>query len=131
MPQSAQPIWGEFAGGIVKAGRFAPAGSGSPTYPTTVHPGWSVQRDGAGVFRITFTDRRYPVLVSFVACLQEATVGDQTMLLTTYVAPTATADGYVTLTVWDISGAAAADVAANANNQIHFIAVFSENEKLV
>lgn len=129
MPETLFPIRGEVQGGVIKAGRFAPAGTGAITYPTTVHPGYNVARVGVGLFDITFTDRRYPHVNSFVCGLQANAVAASSVQMVSYTAPTATANAVVRVRL-EVAGAEA-DLAANANNQVHFIAEVAEAEKLI
>lgn len=129
MPETLYNIRGEKPGGVIKSGRFAPAGTGAPTYPTTVHPGWSVARAGVGLFDITFTEKRYPFVHSFICGLQANAVAASSVQMVSYTAPTATANAVVRVRL-EVAGAEA-DLAANANNQIHFIAEVSEHDEVV
>ncbi len=117
-------------GQVTGGGRFAPAGTGAPTYPDTDHPGWSVARTGVGAYRVTF-DRRYAHVICVLISTQMAAGNDSSYQLVSITQPTATALGFFDVRHWDFSAAAVAEVAADAANQCHFIAVLSENEKLV
>lgn len=100
-------------------GRFFPDTANAPTVDANSKVGWSVARTAAGSFTITFEDK-YDTLVSFVATLQLASGDDKAVQIGTYTAASRT----IVVRVWDTSGAGNADVAANANNSISFIAVF-------
>lgn len=99
---------------VLIAGSFAPAGTGAPT--AAKGSGFSVARSGVGVFTITL-DKIYPDMLSAVCSLQLATAADQYVLGGTYTA----ASGTFVINVWDVSGAALADISANANNRVNFI----------
>lgn len=100
-------------------GSFAPNGSSAVSASSRLGKGWSVARTSAGLFTITFSDT-WNDLVSFTASLQLASADDKYLIPGAYTAASKT----ITITVWDISGAAATDVSANANNRIHFTAWF-------
>ncbi len=124
-----QGVWAN--GQVTGGGRFAPAGTGAPTYPDVAHPGWSVARTGVGAYRVTL-DRRYAHVIAVVIGAPHHVAGnDSEYQLVSITQPTATALGYFDVRHWDFSAAAVAEVAADANNQCHFIAILSENEKLV
>ena len=110
------------SGVVIVAGSFAPNGSSAISASSRLGRGFSVARTSAGLFTITFSDK-YNQLLSFVSSLQEATAGDQVLVNGVYTAASKT----ITITNWDISDAAAADIAANANNRIHFVAVFQDS----
>jgi hypothetical protein len=101
----------------IVAGSFAPAAAAAPT--TVRGKGFSVARGGTGNFVLTF-DQLYKNLISATATLQLATAADQFCVVESYVAASKTLD----INVWDVSDAAVADVAANANNRVNFICVF-------
>jgi hypothetical protein len=95
------------------AGSFAPAGAGAPTDQNG--SGFSVTRTGAGTFQVKLTDT-WPKLNSGKASLQlhtadklAAQLGDVDLVAKTAV-----------IRVVDSSTGVATDVAANANNRIHF-----------
>lgn len=104
---------------VLIPGSFAPNGSGAVSATSRKGLGWSVARTSAGLFTVTFTDK-YAELIAFNPTLQLATPGDQTVHAGVYVAASKT----ITINVWDASDAAAADIAADANNRINFLAVF-------
>ena len=114
---------------VVVQGSFAPNGGSAVSAASNRGVGWSVARTSTGLFTITFNGGyKYNQLDSFTCTLQQATGGDQFLQAGTYTAPTATADGTMTVRVWDVSGAAVADVAADDNNRIHFVAVFRKSD---
>ena len=100
-------------------GSFAPNGSLGGVRVLEAGQGWSVARTSAGLFTITFANV-WAEMVSFTCSLQLATADDKFLIPGVYTAASKT----ITITVWDISGAAATDVSANANNRIHFCAWF-------
>lgn len=106
----------------VIAGSFAPNGSSAIAATSRKGPGWSVARTSAGLFTITFTDA-YIDMVSATASLQLATAADRIVQIGTYDSSART----LQIRVWDISDAAVADVAADANNRINFCVVFRDS----
>lgn len=94
-------------------GSFAPDTANPPT--TVRGKGFTVARSGAGTFVVTL-DQVYPELVSGVATLQLNAADDKYAQL----GAVDLANRTVVIRVWDASGAAATDVAANANNRINF-----------
>jgi predicted flavoprotein YhiN len=101
-------------------GSFAPNGSSAVASASIKGNGFSVARTSAGLFTITFDDK-FTDLMSFTHGLQLATADDKYTIAGVFTAASKT----ITITVWDISGAAATDVSANANNRIHFSATFN------
>src|SRR5687768_3277138 len=97
------------------AGSFAPNGSSAVSADSREGRGFTVARTSAGLFTITLADK-YAVFVSGRVSLQLATAADQFVQLGTVDMSAKT----VQIRVWDVSGAAVADVAADANNRIHF-----------
>lgn len=102
------------------AGSFAPAGTGAPTTARGV--GYTVARTNVGEFTLTFVNA-YPELVSREAHLSLATPDDKVAMCGVYTAASKT----LVINIWDISGAALADVAADANNLVNFRVVFKES----
>lgn len=95
------------------AGSFAPAGAGAPT--AQLGTGFSVTRTAAGTFQVALTDS-WPKLNSARVTLQlnaadklAAQVGAVDLVAKTAV-----------IRVVDSSTGVATDVAANANNRVHF-----------
>ncbi len=103
---------------IPLVGSFAPNGSSAVAATSRKGLGFTVARTSAGLFTITFTDTQAD-LVAFECQLQLATAGDQYLQMGTLVNTTTPV---VQIRVMDISGGAVADIAADANNRIHFTA---------
>lgn len=104
---------------VLVHGSFAPNGSSAVSSASNKGKGWSVARTSAGLFTITF-ENPYADLVSFTQTLQLASGDDKVLQAGAYSASNKT----ITIRVWDISGAAVADISANADNRIHFVAAF-------
>lgn len=101
-------------------GSFAPAGTGAPT--ALVGKGITLARTGVGVFRLTL-DKVYPTLLAAHLTLQLSTGDDKIMQMGDVDLTAKTID----LRIWDISGAAVVDVAADANNRVNFILAFQNS----
>ncbi len=99
-------------------GSFAPNGSSAIVASSRKGLGWSVAYTSTGLYTITFSDT-FASLVSFTCDLQLAAAADSFLQMGTLVN---TSTPVVQIRNWDISGAAVADIAANANNRIHFVA---------
>lgn len=121
--KARRDVTSEAKGVALVAGRFRPNGSSAVDTTLSKGVGFTPARTGTGVFRITFTEK-YQALLNFQAQLWLNAASDQKIDVGAYVAPTSTASGYIDITVWDISGAAAADISSNANNWISFVAHF-------
>jgi hypothetical protein len=95
--------------------------------------GFSIARQGVGVFRITFTVP-FANVVSFVAGLSTDDTVDHYIRVASPVLPTSSANGYIDIThlsAADISAArwAAADITASGVlRKIHFQAVLAESD---
>lgn len=111
-------------GYVVVPGSFAPNAGSAIVATSNKGKGWTVARTSAGLFTITF-DAKYVDLIYFDAGLQLAVGDDKYCQPGTYTAASKT----MTVRVWDISGAAETDVAANANNRINFLAVFDNSSR--
>jgi hypothetical protein len=102
-------------GEVILCGSFAPNGA-SPVDSASVQGiGFSVARTSAGLFTITLQDS-YVSLLSAQVSLQLATGDDKVLQLGAIDVVSAKT---VEVRVWDISAAAVADIAADANNRIH------------
>ena len=110
---------------VAVSGSFAPNGSSAVAASSRKGPGWSVARTSEGLFTVTFTDK-WDDLVAAEASLQLAAADDKHVQVGTWVA----ASKALQIRVMDISGAAVADVAANANNRINFTAWLSNTDSL-
>lgn len=103
---------------VVIAGSFAPNGSSAVNSALNRGRGFTVARGGTGTFTITLSDT-WAQCDAAVATLQLATADDKYALVGSIDLSAKT----VVINVWDISGAALADVAANTNNRINFVLV--------
>ena len=106
---------------VIVAGSFAPNGSSAVSASSRKGRGWSVARTSAGLFTVTFGEK-YNNLISAVATLQLVTASLDSWFaqVGAYVAASKT----LQIRVVD-EAAAAVDVAADADNRINFICVFS------
>lgn len=105
-------------------GSFAPNGSSAVSAASNKGIGFSVARTSAGLFTITLEDS-YVSLLAAVASLQLASADDKFCQIGAVDVVTAKT---IQIRVWDISGAAVADVNANANNRINFCFVLKNSE---
>jgi hypothetical protein len=119
------PVRGLGKGLAIVAGTFFPDTANPPTVTagTGSGAGFTVARSGAGTFLVTFA-RKYPVCVAKFASLQLSATDDKFVEVGDYSASA----GTLSIRVRDISGAAATDVAANANNSISFLCIFSTHQ---
>lgn len=103
--------------GLVKIeGSFAPNGSSALAVASTYGKGFTVARTSAGLFTITLADK-YAQLICATLGLQLASGADSFIQFGSIDVVTAKT---VQIRNWDVSDAAVADIAANANNRIHF-----------
>lgn len=107
----------------VIAGSFAPNGSSAVAATSVKGKGFSVARTSTGLFTITLQDA-YTALLSMTASLQLASGDDKFVQIGSVDVVSAKT---LEIRVWDISGAAVADVSANANNRINFVLVLSNS----
>jgi len=110
----------------VVAGSFAPDSANAPT--TLRGRGFTVVRTSAGLYTLTF-ENRFAGCVSATATLQLASADDKMAQIGT-IANSKTSTNTAQIRVWDISGAAATDVAANANNRVNFCFIFKRDSSL-
>jgi hypothetical protein len=103
-------------GEVVISGSFAPNGSSAVDAASNRGTGFSVARTSTGLFTVTLQDS-FLALNKGDAHLQLASGDDKIAQLGSIDVVTAKT---VQIRVWDISGAAVADVAADENNRIHF-----------
>lgn len=108
----------------VIAGSFKPNGAGAVDADSREGRGWKVARSGAGLFTITLEDS-FIALVAALLTLQ-LTAGDDKAVQLGDVDLSAKT---IKIRVWDTSGAAETDVAANANNKIHFAFFFRNTDE--
>jgi len=96
-------------------GSFRPNGSSAVDNDNNEGTGFTVARGGTGTFTITFSDK-WTGLIAAGASLQLASADDKFVELGAFTLASKT----LVINVWDVSDAAVADVASNANNKIHF-----------
>lgn len=101
----------------VISGSFAPNGSSAVSAASNKGKGWSVARTSAGLFTLTLQDA-YVALLGAHAQLQLTTADDKYCQIGVVDVVSAKT---VQIRVWDVSGAAVADVSAAAGNRINFI----------
>lgn len=103
-------------GAVLIQGSFAPNGSSAIDATQNSGHGWSVAHTSTGLFTITLQDA-YIAMISSTVSLQLATGDDKILQVGAVDVVNAKT---IQVRVWDISGAAVADIAANAGNRIHF-----------
>ena len=101
------------------AGSFAPNGSSAIAATSNEGAGWSVARSGTGQYTVTL-DQTYPALISCTLTLALNAVNDSILQLG---AIDVSSGKTIVINHRDISDAAAADIAANENNRVHFCLV--------
>jgi hypothetical protein len=108
------------------AGSFAPNGSSAVSASSREGCGFTVARTSAGLFTITLSDK-FTALISAVATVQQGTGGDQFC----QIGAVSMANKTIAIRVWDISGAAETDIAADASNRInfHFVLLASDSAR--
>jgi len=115
--------WALQRGLVVIAGSFAPNGSSAISAASNEGLGWSVARTNTGLYTITFSDK-YAALVSFDLTLQMNTPAAQVLCAGAF------SQSGKTITITNFTSGSAADIAANANNRIHFTACFRNSDAL-
>jgi len=108
-------------------GSFAPDTANPIAATSRKGLGWSVVYTGVGTYTVTFTEK-WVDLESAVATLQLAAAGDQFAQVGTFTASTSTTPATLVIRVLDASGAAVAEVAANANNRVNFCCWFLDTK---
>mgnify|MGYP006402655225 FL=1 len=98
----------------IVTGSFTTNGSSSPDSDNNTGKGWSVARSGTGEFTVTLEDT-YPALLSGNCSLGLNAAGDSKVQFGAIDVVTAK-----TIVIRTITGTAAADIAANDNNRVHF-----------
>jgi hypothetical protein len=117
-----QQFQGTLDKGVVHVqGSFAPDTANAPT--TVKGAGFSVARTSTGLFTITLQDK-YQHLIAGSLTLQLASGDDKILQLGAVDVVSAKT---VQIRVWDISGGAVADIAANANNRINFLLILKNS----
>jgi len=107
----------------VIAGSFAPNGSSAVASTSNKGKGFSVARTSTGLFTITLQDA-YTALLAASANLQLTTGDDKFVQIGAIDVVSAKT---IQIRVWDISGAAVADVSAAAGNRINFVLILSNS----
>ena len=103
---------------VIVAGSFAPNTAGTIDNTSNKGKGFTVAYGGStGLFTVTFTDK-YADLISITVSSQLATAADSCMNAGTYNASART------LVLRNYTGGSLANIAADANNRVNFIAVF-------
>ena len=108
---------------VILAGSFAPNGSSAVSAASNKGTGWSVAWTSTGLFTITLADS-YPSLISATASLQ-LTSGDDKFLQ--FGAIDVLSAKTLQIRVWDVSGTAVSDVAADAGNRINFTLILKNS----
>jgi hypothetical protein len=104
-------------GTVVVEGSFAPNGSSAVDNSANTGKGFTVARTGAGAFTITFADK-YAALVSAQANIALNAVADLKPQFGAF------SQSAKTLALNVLAVAVPTDIAANANNRIHFRVAF-------
>ena len=99
------------------AGSFAPNGSSAIDADSNSGAGWSVAYTSTGKYTVTL-DQIYPGIISATATLALNAVADSKVQLGAIDDPSGK-----TIVINNITGTSAADIAAHANNRIHFCLV--------
>ena len=102
---------------VLLTGSFAPAGTGAVT--DVKGRGFTVARTGVGEFTITLR-QKYNHLLAAVAGVQLASAADMAPQFGSYDASAKT------LVLRTQAGATPTDIAANANNRVHFTLAFQK-----
>jgi hypothetical protein len=111
----------------VIAGSFAPDTADPPE--TVRGGGFSVVRTSEGLFTVTLTNR-YAGLIAGIATLQHSAANSDLKVELGAVVCSHAAACTVQIRVVDISSAAVADIAANANNRINFALILKTTTAL-
>ena len=106
----------------VIAGSFAPNGSSALSAAAVKGKGFTVAYTSTGLYTLTLQDK-YVDLISAVCQVQLAAGDDKYLQVGSYSAANKTLE----IRCWDASGAAVADIAANANNRINFVLVMKNS----
>lgn len=105
----------------VFAGSFAPNGASNPDSASNKGAGFSVVHNGvAGQWKVTVTGATFNNVVAVTATLQLNAAPVTSMELILLGAVGSDGSGNTTLILQYRENLAAADIAANANNRVHF-----------
>lgn len=117
------PTYGDLGSNTVGTvsirGRFAPQGVGTPT--VTFGKGFTVARTGVGVFTVTIPKPMLGTLAGWRLDVRTVTLIDVEVQGGTWVAST----GVFTIRTRTSTTNAAADIAANADNEVSFALIFA------
>ena len=103
-------------------GSFKPNGSSAVDNDSNTGAGWTVARSGTGIFTVTLGDT-YPGILSATCSVALNAVADTKVQFGAIDVASAK-----TLVINVITTASAADIAANANNRIHFCLVLRNTD---
>jgi len=98
----------------IVTGSFTTNGSSDPDSDNNTGKGWSVARTGTGEYTVTLEDT-YPALLSGNCSLGLNAAGDSQVQFGAIDVVTAK-----TIVIRTITAGSAANIAANANNRVHF-----------
>ena len=104
------------------AGTFKPNGSSAIDNTVNKGAGWTVSRSAVGKYVITLDDK-YPGLLSGQVSLQHNGAGDKKVHWGSIDVSSAK-----TLEIWAITTASAADLAAHADNHVHFCLILRNTD---
>lgn len=126
MPINAQPIHAIGKNRYIIAGSFAPAGVGAVT--DVYGSGFTVARTGVGVYVVTLAEKWMRLLSAQLTLQMVAVVAADLQLGATDVAGAKT----ITINSWGPTAAGntaavALEIAADANNRVHFEFVMSND----
>lgn len=102
---------------------FAPNGGSHPDAASNKGDGFSVLRNNAGLWDVTFDESYAEFIGPSGPGLQLNAPDDKSIQFGAWDATTRT----LRVVCWDNSGAAATDIVANANNRITFVAWFRDS----
>ena len=106
----------------IVCGSFKPNGSSAVDNTANTGTGWTVARGGTGIFTVTLGDK-YPGILSATCSLALNAVADSKVQFGAIDVASAK-----TLVINVITTASAADIAANANNRIHFTLILRNTD---
>jgi hypothetical protein len=110
---------------VIVAGRFRPNAGSAVDNTLNKGVGFTVARTGAGAFTVTIAGYPFGQIDDVQWSLWLNAADDKFV----QGGPIDSAAGTIKVVVWDISGAAATDVASNANNWITFSCVIRDSSE--
>lgn len=105
---------------VIISGSFAPAGAGAPT--AVKGRGFTVSRTGTGTFLVTFADK-WADVIGVTVTLQLSASANTAAQVGNWDAAAKT------LVIRTLTAGTDADIAANANNRIHFDVNFTNTAR--